>query len=62
MAYNIVERTKFYLEIASCGMEYAPPPAYFQDVLYALEDMTKQINDLRQDNVKLQAELDKIYK
>jgi hypothetical protein len=62
MGSNITERTKFYHEIASCGMEYTPPKAYFADVLYAIEDMQKQINDLRQDNERMHKELNKIFK
>lgn len=60
MASNILERTKFYHEIASCGMEYTPPKAYFADVLYAIEDMQKQINDLREVNLRLRKESPKI--
>ena len=62
MASNITERTKFYHEIASCGMEYTPPKAYFADVLYTIEDMQKQINDLRETNLRLQKELEATYK
>ena len=62
MASNITERTKFYYEIASCGMEYTPPKAYFADVLYLIEDTQKQINDLRETNLRLQKELEAIYK
>jgi hypothetical protein len=62
MGSNITERTKFYHEIASCGMEYTPPKAYFADVLYAIEDMQKQINDLRRDNERMHKELNKIFK
>ena len=60
MASNILERTKFYHEIASCGMEYTPPKAYFADVLASIEDMQKQINDLREDNIRLRKESSKI--
>ena len=62
MSAKVIERTEFYAEIASCGIEYSPPRAYFQDVLYVIEDMQKEINDLRQSNAQLQTELDKIYK
>jgi len=37
----------FYEEIASSGIEYTPPAQYFRDVQDAMEDMIKQINDLR---------------
>jgi len=57
---NILERTKFYHEIASCGMEYTPPKAYFADVLASIEHMQKQINDLREANLKLHKELHNI--
>ena len=62
MGSNIIERTKFYEEIANCSIDYSPPTQYFTDVLASLEDMQKQINDLRQDNEKMRKELDKIFK
>jgi hypothetical protein len=62
MGSNINERTKFYEEIANCSIDYCPPAQYFTDVLAALEDMQKQINDLRQDNDRMRKELDKIFK
>lgn len=62
MGSNIVERTKFYEEIAGCSIDYCPPAQYFTDVLYAIEDMQKQINDLRQDNERMGKELGKIFK
>jgi hypothetical protein len=62
MGSNIIERTKFYEEIASCSIDYCPPAQYFTDVLSVIEDMRKQINDLRADNDTLRKELDKIAK
>ena len=62
MGSNIVERTKFYEEIANCSIDYCPPSQYFTDVLYAIEDMQKQINDLRADNERMRKELNKIFK
>lgn len=44
---KVLERTRFYEEIASSGLEYTPPTQYFRDVREAMEDMIKQINDLR---------------
>jgi len=44
---KVYERTMFYEEIASSGIEYTPPAQYFRDVQDAMEDMIKQINDLR---------------
>jgi hypothetical protein len=59
---RVIERTKFYEEIARGGLEYTPPAQYFADVLYAIEDMQKQINDLREDNRKMQTELVNMFK
>jgi len=44
---KVLERTRFYEEIASSGIEYTPPTQYFRDVQEVMEDMIKQINDLR---------------
>lgn len=44
---KVLERTCFYEEIAGSGIEYTPPTQYFRDVREAMEDMIKQINDLR---------------
>jgi len=62
MGSNIIERTKFYEEISNCSIDYCPPAQYFTDVMYAIEDMQKQINDLRADNERMRKELDKIPK
>jgi HAMP domain-containing protein len=62
MGSNIIERTKFYEEISKCSIDYSPPAQYFTDVLDSLEDMQKQINDLRQDNERMRKELNKIFK
>jgi len=62
MGSNIIERTKFYEEIAKCSIDYSPPTQYFTDVLDSLEYMQKQINDLRQENERLHKELSKIFK
>lgn len=62
MGSNLIERTKFYLEIASCSIDYCPPVQYFTEVLASIEDMQKQINDLRADSNRMRKELEKITK
>lgn len=44
---RVLDRTRFYEEIAGSGIEYTPPTQYFRDVQEVMEDMIKQINDLR---------------
>jgi hypothetical protein len=62
MGSNIIERTKFYEEIAKCSIDYSPPTQYFTDVLDSLEYMQKQINDLRANNETMRKELDETLK
>jgi len=45
---SIIKRTRFYEEIASGGMEYTPPAQYFRDVQDVMEDLIKQVNQLRE--------------
>jgi Mg2+ and Co2+ transporter CorA len=45
---TVLERTRFYEEIASGGMEYTPPAQYFRDVQDVMEDLIKQVNHLRE--------------
>lgn len=59
---QILERTKFYRDIARDGIESTPPLNYFEDVEATLEDLLKQINDLREANAKLTTEYEKLNK
>ena len=59
---QILERTRFYRDIARDGMESTPPINYFQDVEYTLEDLLEQINDLREAKAKLTTEVEKLSK
>ena len=61
-ASRVLERTKFYEEISGCSIDYCPPAQYFRDVQDLMEDMQKQINDLRQDNERMRKELKEIFK
>jgi len=45
---KVLERTRFYEDIANSGLEYTPPAQYFRDVQYAMEDLIKQVNQLRE--------------
>ena len=62
MGSKVAERTAFYRDVALDGIDSCPPANYFEDVLYAIEDMQKQINDLRTDNERMRKELGKIFK
>jgi len=63
MAENkIIERTRLYKDVMREGMEALPPINYFEDVESTLEDLLKQINDLREANMKLITEVEKLNK
>lgn len=57
MGSNLIERTKFYLEIAHCSIDYCPPTLYFSEVLTSLTDSQLQINTLRQENNDLKKKI-----
>lgn len=61
MKSNLIERTKFYEEISNCSIDYCPPTQYFIDVLEAITDAAKQINDLRAEVANLRTQLEASY-
>ena len=59
---KVIERTRFYKDVLRDGIEATPPINYFEDVEATLEDLLKQINELREANTKLTAEVEKLNK
>lgn len=45
---SVLERLAFYEEIARSGIEYTPPASFFYDTQEVIQDLIKQINDLKQ--------------
>ena len=48
----IIDRLKFYREIAEGGLEYTPPPQFFKEAQEVIEDLLKQINTLKSQQEK----------
>lgn len=45
--HDVLDTIKFYKEIAKSGIEYCPPAKFFDDTEKAIQDLIKQVNDLR---------------
>lgn len=60
MSKNVIDRTILFKEVAPQAVA-CPSAQYFQDVQDLIEDMSKQINELRNDNDVLRKQIAKNY-
>lgn len=60
MSNNIIDRTILFKELAPQAVA-CPSAQYFQDVQDLIEDMSRQINALRNDNEILRKQIAKNY-
>ena len=43
----VLDKLKFYKEIAESGIEYTPPPQFFKDAEDVIQDLLQQVNNLK---------------
>lgn len=44
---SVLDKLKFYREIAQSGLEYTPPPQFFVDTEEVITALIKEVNQLR---------------
>lgn len=44
---NVIDKLKFYREIAQSGLEYTPPPQFFVETEELITALIKEVNQLR---------------